>query len=75
MWDLPTSVFARELSVEQWIVDRDLQFVELSFKVDRSEAPAAGRDWHAWLAGRGIGRNGDPKPKTEQVLAHLAARL
>jgi hypothetical protein len=75
VWDLPTSVFARELSVEQWTVDRKLHFLELSFKVDRSEAPAAERDWHKWLDGHGIGRDGDPRPKTEQVLEHLAARL
>ena len=75
MWDLPTSVFARELSVEEWIVYDELRFLELSFKVDRSEAPAAERDWHKWLVGHGIGRDGDPRPKTEQVLEHLAARL
>jgi hypothetical protein len=75
LWDLPTSVFARELSVEEWTVDDELHFVELSFKVDRSEAPAAQRDWHKWLDGQGIDRDGDPRPKTEQVLEHLAARL
>ena len=66
VWDLPTSVFARELSVEEWRVDDELHFVELSFKVDRSEAPAAERDWHKWLDGHGIGRDGDPRPKTSR---------
>jgi hypothetical protein len=74
VWDLPPDVFARGLSVEEWSLE-GLRFVELSFKAKPAEAPAAQQEFHAWLDSHGIGRDGDPDPKTARVLKHLADRL
>jgi hypothetical protein len=75
VWKLPDSVFARGLAVEEWTVDGTLHFVELSFKAKIDEAAAAKQEWHAWLDAQPIGRDGDPRPKTMQVLEALAAAL
>jgi hypothetical protein len=75
VWKLPDSVFARGLAVEEWTVDGTLHFVELSFKAKIDEAAAAEQEWHAWLDAQPIGRDGDPRPKTMQVLEALAAAL
>jgi hypothetical protein len=70
-WELPDSVFPLGLAVEEWTVDGGLHFVELSFKSDPADAPAAEQAFHGFLRLLDIGIEGDPEPKTMKVLKHL----
>jgi hypothetical protein len=74
-WELPPAAFPFDLAVEEWSLPDATHFTELSFKVEPDGAADAQQAFHALLDGLGVGRAGDPEPKTPRVLRFFAARL
>ena len=73
-WTIPESAeFAYDLAVEEWSVNDDMTFIELSIKVKRGKAKAAHEDFAKLLADRRLQTTNEQK--TSQVLKTLAAAV
>ena len=67
--------FPSTLDVEEWNVEDELIFLELSFKVGRAAAQHAATEFAALLVWLGLDPEAPQQTKTDQVLRFYAARL
>lgn len=67
--------YERKLVTELWLYPDDSKIVELSTKCLPSEAFQIAAETRAFLAGRGIGLDGEQQTKTRKALEFFSARL
>ena len=67
--------FPFDLDVEEWNIEDELVFLELSCKVDRAPAPQVDTAFTALIKRLKLNPNARQVPKTDQALAYFTARL
>ena len=67
--------YERKLVTELWLYPDDSKILELSTKCLPSEAFQVAAETRAFLAGRGIGLDGEQQTKTRKALEFFSARL
>ena len=72
-WELEPAGFPHEITVEEWELPDESNFIELSIKVRPDQAVDAGRAFRDLLVNRGLDPDGDQQAKTRRVLEFFAA--
>jgi hypothetical protein len=70
-WETTPKDFAREITVEEWVLPDGSDLVEISVKVEPAETAGAKVEFDDYLRSRGVDTRGDQQTKTRTALTYF----